>query len=112
MWGLGVQQVRVVGLEIPLLMRILKDRYPLKDLVSRVLTVDYLGALLASLAFPLFLVPKLGLVRGALAVGVVNALVAVWSSFIFRRTFKRRAQLNILRAEAFAVLGALTRVVP
>src|SRR5688572_3029565 len=32
----------LVGTEIPLLMRILKDRYDLKDLVSRVLTVDYL----------------------------------------------------------------------
>src|SRR2546427_11986849 len=35
----------LVGLEIPLLMRILKDRYRFGDLVSHVLTFDYLGAL-------------------------------------------------------------------
>ena len=54
-----------VGLEIPLLMRILKDRYEFKDVVANVLTFDYLGALAASLAFPILLVPRLGLVRSA-----------------------------------------------
>ena len=37
----------LVGLEIPLLMRILKDQLEFKDLVSRVLAFDYLGALVA-----------------------------------------------------------------
>src|SRR6266700_198285 len=49
----------LVGLEIPLLMRILKDELDFKDLVSRVLAFDYIGALVASLLFPIFLVPKL-----------------------------------------------------
>src|SRR5437870_2823895 len=51
----------LVGLEIPLVMRILKrhfrHRYALKDLVSQVLTFDYLGALAVAVAFPLVLVP-------------------------------------------------------
>src|ERR1044071_7044676 len=34
----------LVGLELPLLMRILKDNLEFKDLVARVLTFDYLGA--------------------------------------------------------------------
>ena len=42
----------LVGLEIPLLMRILKDELDFKDLVSRVLAFDYIGALVASLLFP------------------------------------------------------------
>lgn len=94
----------LVGLEIPLLMRILKDTYELKDLIARVLTVDYLGALVASLAFPMFLVPKLGLVRGALAVGILNALVAIWSTYLFARIVHRPARLVLLRVEAFFVL--------
>ena len=57
----------LVGLEIPLVMRILKrhfrERYALKDLVSQVLTFDYLGALAVAIAFPLLLVPQLGLIR-------------------------------------------------
>ena len=47
----------LVGLEIPLVMRILKRDLTLRDLVSQVLTVDYLGALAVSLAFPLLLAP-------------------------------------------------------
>ena len=35
----------LVGLELPLLMRMLKDRLEFKDIVSRVLTFDYIGAL-------------------------------------------------------------------
>src|SRR3972149_9566065 len=70
--GIGI----LVGLEIPLLLRILKDRLPFKDLVSQVLTFDYLGALAASFLFPLLLAPKLGVVRTCLLFGTLNALVA------------------------------------
>lgn len=74
----------LVGLEIPLLMRILKERFQFHDLVANVLTFDYLGALGASLLFPLVLVPRLGLVRSALLFGIVNAGVALWSAFLFK----------------------------
>ena len=67
----------LVGLEIPLLMRILKDRFQFRDLVAHVLTFDYLGALGASILFPVLLVPKLGLVRSALLFGMMNAGVAL-----------------------------------
>ena len=53
----------LVGLEIPLLMRLLRDRFDFKDTVSNVLTFDYLGALGASLLFPLVLVPYLSLIH-------------------------------------------------
>src|SRR5258707_7735578 len=49
----------LVGLEIPLLMRILEGRFQFRELVSHVLTFDYLGALVASIAFPLWMVPTL-----------------------------------------------------
>src|SRR3984885_14626932 len=74
----------LVGLEIPLLMRILEGRFRFRDLVSHVLTFDYLGALAASLAFPLWLVPKLGLVRSAILFGIINAAGALWSTFLFQ----------------------------
>ena len=46
----------LVGLEIPLLMRIVRKRYDFRDAVAHVLTFDYLGALGASLLFPILLV--------------------------------------------------------
>lgn len=96
----------LVGLEIPLLMRILKDRYSFKDVVANVLTFDYIGALFASLLFPLLLVPRLGLVRSALLFGVINVLVGLWSTWLFRHDLPRPAGLRVAGVLALAVLGA------
>lgn len=108
LYGLVLVIGALVGLEIPLLMRILKDRYDLRDLVARVLTADYLGALLASLAFPLFLMPRLGLVRGAFFVGVLNAIVALACTYLLRSGLTRPRQALFLRVEAGLVLALLT----
>jgi len=68
----------VVGMEIPLVMRVLNEqRLAFKDTVARVLTFDYMGALAVSLLFPLFLAPKLGMARSALLFGLLNAAVAL-----------------------------------
>ncbi|BCB27242.1 polyamine aminopropyltransferase 1 [Sulfurimicrobium lacus] len=84
LYGLVLLTGILVGLEIPLVMRILKQHYGLKDLVSQVLTFDYLGALVVSLAFPLLLAPHLGLIRTSLMFGLLNALVAGWAVWLFR----------------------------
>lgn len=77
LYGLVLVIGALVGLEIPLLMRLLKDRLSFGDLVSKVLTFDYVGALAASLLFPLVLVPHLGLIRTGFAFGLCNELVAI-----------------------------------
>src|SRR5262249_11420628 len=51
---------------------------------ARVLTFDYLGALVASLLFPIFLVPRLGLTRTSLVFGLLNAGVGLWATWILR----------------------------
>ena len=96
----------LVGLEIPLLMRILKDRFSFKDVVANVLTFDYIGALFASLLFPLLLVPRLGLVRSALLFGVINVLVGLWSTWLFRDVLPRRRWLQGAGIAALLLLGA------
>jgi len=95
----------LVGLEIPLVMRILRRHAAganagLKTLVSQVLTFDYLGALAVSIAFPLLFVPQLGLIRTGAFFGLLNAGVAVWALWLFR------AELRGLAAHAAA--AALT----
>lgn len=95
----------LVGLEIPLVMRILQRDVKFKDLVSQVLTFDYLGALAVSLAFPLLLVPRLGLVRSGLLFGIMNALVAVWALWLFRRELPRRAEHVAACVMVLALLG-------
>lgn len=90
----------LVGLEIPLLLRILKDKLQFKDLVSQVLTFDYLGALAVSLLFPLILAPRLGLVRTCFLFGILNTLVAGWTTFLFRDQLPR---VSWLRGQCVAV---------
>jgi len=95
----------LVGLELPLLMRILKDHLNFEDLVARVLTFDYVGALLASLMFPLFLVPTLGLIRTSLVFGMLNAAVGIWGTSLLRPILK--GNIGALRGRACVVLGLL-----
>ena len=71
-------------------MRILSDRLGFRDLVAQVLTFDYLGALAVSLAFPLVLVPRLGLIRTAFLFGLLNALVALWAAVALPRAASPR----------------------
>jgi spermidine synthase len=94
----------LVGLELPLLMRILKDKVEFKELVSRVFTFDYVGALLASLVFPLLLVPYLGLIRTSLFFGMLNTGVGWWLLHRFRREVAGRNGLQLM---AIAFLVAL-----
>jgi spermidine synthase len=94
----------LVGTEIPLMLRLLKDRLEFKDLVSRVLSLDYVGALLASLLFPLVLVPHLGLMRSSFLFGIINALVGLAALVILRRDLAWR---RFLFSQAVLVLLAL-----
>lgn len=89
LYGLVMVVGTLVGLEIPLVMRILRRNVALKDLVSQVLTFDYLGALAVSIAFPLLLVPQLGMIRTGLLFGFMNAAVAVWALWLFRHELRR-----------------------
>ncbi len=95
----------LVGLELPLLMRICEDRLAFKDLVSRILTFDYIGALVGSLLFPLVFVPHLGLLRTSVFFGLCNAGVALWGTHLLRDLLG--PQLRLLRARALVVIVIL-----
>ncbi len=71
----------MVGLEIPLLMRICHDKADFKEMVAQVFTFDYIGALLASVLFPLVLVPFLGLLKTSFLFGIFNVGVALLICF-------------------------------
>ena len=89
----------LVGLEIPLITRVLKNRFEFKDLVSKVFTFDYIGALFASLLFPLLLVPHFGLIRSSFFFGIINVLVAFWALRLFKG--------EVIRPRALAAAGGV-----
>jgi spermidine synthase len=105
LWGLVAFIGALVGLELPLLMRLLREEMSFRDLVARAFFVDYLGALVASVAFPLVLVPHLGLVRTGVATGVCNALVALWGTWALRERVE--GSVTALRVTSCGVLGLL-----
>lgn len=96
----------LVGLEIPLVMRILKREIEFKDLVSQVLTFDYLGALAVSLLFPLFLAPQLGMLRTGLLFGLLNVAVALWALRLFADQLPAQRWLTLQAWAVFLLLAA------
>jgi spermidine synthase len=105
LYGLVVLVGTLVGLEIPLVMRLLRETMDFKELVAKVLTFDYLGALAASVLFPVLLVPHLGLVRTAMLFGLLNAGVGLWSTWLFAPLLGATFDL---RLKAVAVLLTLS----
>lgn len=94
----------LVGMEVPLVMRALNARQTeFNELVSRVLTFDYLGALAVSVLFPLVLAPYLGLVRTGFLFGMLNVAVAFWTIHTFRSELKNIIG-RMLRASAVMCL--------
>lgn len=107
----------LVGLEIPLLMRILKDRLEFSDLVSRIFTFDYIGALFASLLFPLLFIPYFGLLRTSFFFGMLNILVAWFVARRFRGDLRNFLSLQwsaivciVLLSVGFILSNLLTEV--
>jgi spermidine synthase len=94
----------LVGLEIPLLLRILQSEYGLADLVARVFAADYVGALIASLLFPLLLVPRLGLIRTGFLFGLLNVAVA-WIPLLRPGSIRFAARHRFAAGAAMIVLA-------
>lgn len=97
----------LVGLELPLLMRLLEGQVSFKDIVSRVLTFDYIGALAAALMFPLVLVPQLGLVRSSFLMGAANAAVALWGTWLLAPRLGKKAIVSVRVRAMLVLIGML-----
>lgn len=78
----------LVGLEIPLLTRVLAVRRGTRKSIADVMSLDYIGALIGSVAFPLFLLPSLGLITSSFAIGLINIAVALVNVIWLRDHFK------------------------
>lgn len=103
----------MLGVEIPLIIRILKDFFTLKTNISNVFTLDYIGALIAALLFPMVFLPKLGLLQTGLFFGMLNAFVALMTWYLFRSEVPKRLvgyiiAVMLLLGTGFVNLGAFS----
>lgn len=85
----------LTGVEIPLLARIMKTYYPLKDNLANVLGFDYIGALGATLLFPFLLLPFVGLYSSSLIFGSINLLLGAGVALGFRRQLGPKQRRSI-----------------
>ena len=86
----------MVGAEIPLLIRILKENNTIENALSNVLALDYIGALAGSLLFPMVILPYIGLSRASVVFGLLNLVVAYLGMTLLTPHEKRRLQLPSL----------------
>ncbi|MDO4781429.1 MAG: polyamine aminopropyltransferase [Candidatus Saccharibacteria bacterium] len=93
-----------IGLEIPLLVKMFQKfgRKSSVNLLSKILALDYFGALVASLLFPLVMLPYLGLMRSAYLVAALNIAVAV---LILRQMKAPRVMVVMSVIAAMVVAG-------
>jgi len=98
----------LTGLEIPLLARILKDYYPIEINLSNVLSLDYLGALIATLLFPFLLLPLVGVFHSSLLFGLVNIGLGAYNLWSLR---ERLPQKGIRKYHLMTVASILFFVV-
>jgi spermidine synthase len=72
----------LVGCEVPLLLALIQRarRQDAGESVADLLAADYLGAVVAGVSFPFLILPALGQIDAALAVGALNAVagLVVW----------------------------------
>jgi len=78
----------LVGMEIPILTTLLSENRRIKDSIAEVMSLDYVGALIGSVAFPLVLLPSLGLIQSSFAIGLINILIATANVLVFRQQLR------------------------
>ena len=93
----------LVGLEIPILTRVLSQSSGLRRSIANVLSLDYFGALVGSVAFPLLLLPMLGLFRSSFVIGLLNVGVASLNIAVFYKLLRHSS----LWATITATVGIL-----
>jgi spermidine synthase len=98
----------LVGCEIPLLMALLQRvrRQEAGASVADLLAADYLGAVVAGVGFPLVLLPVLGQIDTALAIGALNLVAGIAVLWLLGAELGRGAR-TALALGMVAVLGLL-----
>lgn len=80
----------LVGLEIPLLTRIIEENAGnLRITLSSIFSFDYIGGLAGSIAFPLLLLPQLGYFSTAFLVGSLNLGISFFILVSYRRYIRK-----------------------
>lgn len=103
--GLTVAIGTLTGFEIPLLARIMKKYYPLRVNLANVMSLDYFGALAATLLFPFLLLPFFGLFRSSVFFGMANLALGLFILWYFAGHLRPALRRWLLGVSTVAGLG-------
>lgn len=95
----------LIGLEVPLLIRLLRSAGSVSEALSHVLALDYAGALLGSILFPFVVLPYLGLNRASVVFGLLNLAVAAAGIPLLRAQARNRLILQCGAAGGILLLN-------
>lgn len=104
MFGLIFSIGALVGMEVPILTGILANKQSTRDSIANVMSLDYFGGLIGSVAFPLLLLPHLGLLRSSFAIGLINIFTALLNIHFFKEHLSKP---RLMQGIGLAVLTLL-----
>ncbi|MEB8432291.1 polyamine aminopropyltransferase [Cocleimonas sp. KMM 6892] len=108
MFGLIFIIGALVGMEIPILTGILAKKQSMRDSIANVMSLDYVGGLIGAVAFPLLLLPHLGLLKSSFAIGLVNIITALINIHFFREYLTRPRLMTAISVAVLIMLTAFT----
>lgn len=114
-YGMSILIGLLIGLEIPLVIRLNEEFESLKVNVASVMEKDYLGSLVGGLFFAFVGLPILGLTYTPFILGLINLLVAVGLFITIRRDLKSKINARITLASSltlFLIFGGLSQAEP
>lgn len=95
-YGLSILVGLLIGMEIPLVMRLNDEHEELKINVSSVMEKDYYGSLLGGVFFAFIGLPYLGLTYTPFILGSINFLVACLLVYILWKFIEQKLQKRLL----------------
>jgi spermidine synthase len=97
------------GYEIPLLIRFLTEYFTLKSNLAYVLSLDYIGALIATLIFPFIFLPFVGTFKTSLIFGFANLVMGlvVYNYFSDQESIRSKKIIRISIYSSMAIIAAM-----
>ena len=87
----------LVGLEIPLLTRIIEENANnLRITLSSIFSFDYVGGLIGSIAFPLVLLPSMGHFTTSAIIGTINITIALLIIYRYKHYMEHVSKIKIV----------------
>lgn len=106
-YGLSILIGILIGLEIPLVIRLNEEFESLRINVASVMEKDYLGSLVGGLFFAFVGLPILGLTYTPFILGMVNFIVAILLFFVVKDALKVRAK-SLISLSAIIVFAMIS----